>query len=89
MTFRPNDHFLLGTSVVNELIVLERCLFAHHCSITGNPGSGKSMNMLSMLKQSILYPDDTKLLVYIDLKGMGDPVTRNWLKQNVTGWRFG
>src|SRR5262249_27808987 len=88
MTFRINDYFLLGYSVAKEAMVLERSLFAHHAVITGNPGSGKSMSMLSMLKQSVLYPADTKLLVYIDMKGKGDPVTRNWLKQNVTGWRF-
>src|SRR5262249_49968540 len=75
--------FLLGQDPRGELVAVERSRFADHASVCGNPGSGKSMTFLSLLKQALLHPNDTRLLVYIDMKAKGDPVVRNWLANNV------
>src|SRR5262249_46412351 len=79
--------FLLGQDPRGELVAVDRPRFADHASVCGNPGSGKSMTILSLLKQALLHPNDTRLLVYIDMKAKGDPVVRNWLANNVpTPW---
>jgi hypothetical protein len=85
----PITWFLLGQDPRGELVAVERSRFGHHASICGIPGSAKSMTFLSLLRQSLLHPDGPHLLVYIDMKAVGDPVVRNWLANNVPdGWDF-
>jgi hypothetical protein len=80
--------FILGTDQNGLLVCPDRARFYDHCSILGNPGTGKSNMCLNLMAQAVLRPDpDVRLIVYIDMKG--DPVVRNWLGEHVPdGWRF-
>lgn len=80
--------FVLGRDRDGQLVAPERSLFRDHCSILGNPGTGKSQICLGVLKQAVLRPDpDVRLIAYLDRKG--DPVPRNWLAEHTpAGWEL-
>jgi hypothetical protein len=80
--------FILGTDRDGQLVCPERARFHDHCSILGNPGTGKSNMCLALMTQAVLRPDpDVRLISYIEMKG--DPVVRNWLAEHVPdGWNF-